>query len=146
MSGAVKWRDLGGVWLADLGRFRAEVWEQGGGFPWGVGLRGRGDAIEASFIRETRFCPETATLEAAQSAAIAAAVGLLIEALGAAGVHRVPPGFHVSRFAVPRDRRAVSIELPDRGELLLATAATPEEAIEFGIACIAAGVAARGGG
>lgn len=83
MSGApvLEWRDLGGVWLADIGRFRAEVWEQGDGFPWSIGLRGRGDAIEAPFVREVRLCPETESLDAAKLAAEAACIDLLVSAL-----------------------------------------------------------------
>jgi hypothetical protein len=131
------WRDMGDVWLADLGRFRAEVWKQGGGFPWSIGVAHRENGIMAPLKREVRVCPETATLEAAQLAAESAALSLLVEALGAFGAQ--PPG----DIVLTMEHDCTTEEFADVAEM---AAKYPDDAIALGVALVAAGVAARKAG
>lgn len=83
------------------------------------------------------------TIAEAKSAAITAAVGLLVEALAHCHVPALPDGLSVSRWAIPRDDRTVLVRLPDRGELGNATSLTTDEVLAFARNLIAAALRAK---
>jgi hypothetical protein len=147
VSGApvLEWRDLGGIWLADIGRFRAEVWEQGGGFPWSIGLRGRGDAIEAPFVREVRLCPETASLDTAKLAAEAACIDLLVSAITALAPP-LDPLVRLERYSPMRGNYTVGAEPREVGWLITIGKQVlgNEDAFALGCALLAAARAKEG--
>jgi hypothetical protein len=64
------WTEEDGEWRRDFGWLHAEVWPQGGGWPWQVRCVGRDGGLVVA--RETRICAETESAEAAMVAAEAA--------------------------------------------------------------------------
>jgi hypothetical protein len=142
------WRDVHGdgqVWVADLGRFRCEVWWSGRGWPWGFGVASPStDDVHCTIRRQNRICAETEDRVMSCAAAESAALSLLVDALAAYGT-RPPDGYEVTPWPeqdgvceaghVALKRHGHSIGNP-----------YPDDAIVLGVAIVAAGVAARKAG
>lgn len=130
MSGAVEWRLICGTWYADVGPVECIAEPvYNGRSTWGIEGKRMGDE---------------ATLEAAQSAAIAAARALLIAALASVPCEPLPTGWRVV-VVPPQDVEAqlVEVRTPNDHHGCFALA---DGSVNIGHAMLAAGVAARGGG